>query len=529
MKLFSLMWVACGVGLLGMSSALGADTPMIEASAGGEKPVGSVVPKLARELGLKGSRGETINFVLKVSALKGCQPWGVSGKEAVVRLFAMPTIDVVQPSYPKAPLGKLYDPLPPLQSQICEDGWIWGELEILKNAKPGKHEIALRVGTTKFLIQLNIWKMTMPEVPSLPAYSEISSWNLLLAHYGAWHEGEDVLRDKYVAEMRRHRFTTTKSFIAKPPFRSKSDRPTLDLENAPSPSQSFKQTQLKNLPKGLYFDFPTIPGADIDNPDTVTYFKAVQNALVSLKRQKKAFVYLWDEPKPEEMASVLKLAKVAKTYAPDLKIMVTTVPRVELDPYVDIYVPVMDHFDARGFPDAARYKTLQKQGKEFWLYVSCMSHGCDALYDSRRPDFMIERPSSWVRSIGWVSKRVGADAFLYYSMNFAYGAAPGRDPWKSLWDFSGNGDGTLFYPARPGERGATEHGPVASIRLKLWRESSFDAEYIQWMEKLTSKPAWWESEFKALTKSTQEWERDYSKYQALRDKAGDYLDSLHSW
>ena len=188
----------------------------------------------------------------------------------------------------------------------------------------------------------------------------------------------------------------------------------------------------------------------------------------------------------------------------------------------------MDQFDTSGYPPPAVYRDLQRQGHETWWYVSCMSHGCEALRDSKVPDMVIDRPSSYVRSIGWLSMRYSINAFLYYSVNNGFQYAPKRDPWNSLWDFSGNGDGTLFYPGRPGERGLSSHQPIASLRLKLWRESSFDAEYISWMNELPTKPSWWEKEVNAIAQSTTSWERDYSKYQILRDKAGEYLSGLQS-
>jgi hypothetical protein len=188
----------------------------------------------------------------------------------------------------------------------------------------------------------------------------------------------------------------------------------------------------------------------------------------------------------------------------------------------------MDQFDAAGFPPPSVYKERKQRGYETWWYVSCMSHGCDALGDTGVPDMVLDRPSSHVRSIGWISMKYGIDAFLYYSVNNGYQFAPARDPWQSLWDFSGNGDGTLFYPGRPGKHSLTNHQPIPSLRLKLWRESSFDSEYINWMNKLPSIPEWWKDEWGSIVHSTTSWSRDYYRYQSLRDKAGEYLNQLEA-
>jgi len=501
----------------------------IEASSGGEKPFG---PKEAQiqlhpTLDLKGSRGEVLNFVLRLDleAPGTCGKLSLKGLgTARMRFFTMPKIRIDQPSYPGAPLGDHYDPLLPASAdKICAESgqktWLWAELELPTDAKAGafKGSLELVVGRAKkpveLPITLKVWKMRMPGTASLPAYSEMTAWFNVIGHYGKWHEGEEVLAEKYIREMQKHRLYPVKSWIAAPELSGG----RLNLSDRPTPTQSFESVTLKQRPKDLYFDFPALK--------TPEYYRAVQSSLTAIGRPGKAMVYLWDEPHKGELASVEALARIVRAAAPSLKIMVTTPPKPALESLVDIFVPVMDQFDIKDFPRAADYKRLQKSGHEIWWYVSCMSHGCDALLDSGVPDFVIDRPSVYVRSIAWLTEKFDMDGFLYYSVNNGYQKYPARDPWKSLWDFSGNGDGTLFYPGRPGEHGLTEHGPIPSIRLKLWRESSFDAEYIGWMKRLGSKkPAWWDSEFAKLVRSPRDWEKNYRKYQALRDKAGEYLD-----
>jgi hypothetical protein len=66
---------------------------------------------------------------------------------------------------------------------------------------------------------------------------------------------------------------------------------------------------------------------------------------------------------------------------------------------------------------------------------------------------------------------------LYFETVYAY-QFPGNDPWKSVYYFSGNGDGTHFYPGTPAKIGGTKHIPIASIRLKMLREGIEDYEYL---------------------------------------------------
>jgi hypothetical protein len=201
-------------------------------------------------------------------------------------------------------------------------------------------------------------------------------------------------------------------------------------------------------------------------------------------------------------------------------------PRIpSLEKAIDIFVPIMNDWGGDS-SRMQRYRLLQREGKQLWTYLSCMSHGCERPVESGYPDWVLDRPSVWIRSMTWVLSQMKIDGFLYYDVDYAYQFYPKKDPWTDLWYFDGNGDGTLFYPGRPGEHGLKDHQPIDSIRLKAWREASYDAEYIRWMNRLESPPAWWRQGYSALVQSPTEWSKQYEDYQALRDRAGEYLNGL---
>ena len=281
--------------------------------------------------------------------------------------------------------------------------------------------------------------------------------------------------------------------------------------------------------KGRYFNsyigFPRVDRENVGSKESYEYLNALGNTLSSQLRSKKTMMYVWDEPQREEFPQLIKLLKGVRKHAPLIKNMVTTPYEKELEELVDIYAPVAEEIGGR-FPGLDQYKKLQSQGKELWWYVSCMSHGCNALQDSGAPDLMIERPSVYVRSIGWIGALLGTDAFLYYHTNQAYQYYPKRDPWKDVWDFSGNGDGTLTYPGRPGIFHIENHVPIGSLRLKLLRQTSYDAQYVAWMEELANPPAWWKEEKNRLVKGFTSWSRDYWKFKELRNKIALHLSSL---
>jgi hypothetical protein len=77
----------------------------------------------------------------------------------------------------------------------------------------------------------------------------------------------------------------------------------------------------------------------------------------------------------------------------------------------------------------------------------------------------------------WMLFKYDATGELYWDTTWAY--VTKSDPWVSQWDFTGNGDGTLFYPGTPAKIGGATHIPVASIRLKMIREGMEDYEYLR--------------------------------------------------
>lgn len=492
---------------------------------------------------VKGSRGEVLTFLLKLEG-EGCFPLSISWDDpkasmpaVQVAFFDLPEVTTVQPSYTGARTGQYLDPVValPEPNRVCvtsgsRSRWLLGEVTITRESKPGVFKGSISAGPRAVSLTLAIWPMTIPTIPALPAYSELTPWFLVLAHHGKWHEDEPLLANRYSSMMLDHRMIPLKSNIAPLKEVDGLPQPTLDLDRSPSSASSFSSVVLRNRPDWAYYDFPTV-GANgtkaIDYAQAEKYFTAIQNSIPSIKRDDKALVYLWDEPKKDAFAELLKLSRLVKRTAPLLKQLVTTPYAPDLKDTVDIFSPVINQFDTAGYPPPSIYQDLRTQGHEVWWYVSCMSHGCEALMDTMVPDMVIDRPSSYIRSIGWLSMRYSVDAYLYYSVNNGFQFAPTRDPWRSLWDFSGNGDGTLFYPGRPGEHGLSTHQPIPSLRLKLWRESSFDAEYIKWMNSISQKPNWWPSELHRIAQSTTVWERDYSAYTALRDKIGEYLSSQH--
>jgi Domain of unknown function (DUF4091) len=520
---------------LGVFAEAKSEHSLFEAVEGLDKPVGTYEPKTSSSLTLVGARGEVLSFLIKVKQ-QGCRSLKLSTFESAAKrkalfefkFFRVEKITTTEPSFTGAYVGEHLDPLVPLVSkEYCDKtgtvNWLLAEFKIPFDQDSGIYDSKIELGSGVLKLRVTVWPMTMPSRVRLPMYAEMSPYSNLKGHFGKWAPGEDRLAEKYNEILDEHNVYSLKSSIVHPKVVVIDEVPTIDIYNQPDSQQSFYSVVVKNRNRDAYYDFPTTAYSNMLKDEENNYYKAVEEAAVEINRPGKALLYLWDEPHEPDFPRLLDLLQRVKKLAPSVKTLVTMPAYEKFRSYVDIFCPVMNHFDEAGYPEPAVYAALQKKGKEVWWYVSCMSHGCDALQNNPEPDFVIERPSAWIRSVGWLSMKYSINAFLYYMVNVGYNKHPGRDPWQSVWEFSGNGDGTLVYPGRAGERGFEEHQPVASLRLKLWRESSQDAQYVQWMETLKSKPNWWQQEFNTLVKNPRQWNQDYSAYARFRKKIGDYL------
>ena len=76
----------------------------------------------------------------------------------------------------------------------------------------------------------------------------------------------------------------------------------------------------------------------------------------------------------------------------------------------------------------------------------------------------------------WVAFGRGFTGELYWDT--AYAQAIAADPWRETYFFSGNGDGSLFYPGTPDRIGGATDVPVESMRLKHVRDGIEDHEWL---------------------------------------------------
>ena len=170
--------------------------------------------------------------------------------------------------------------------------------------------------------------------------------------------------------------------------------------------------------------------------------------------------------------------------------------------------------------ERASYQPELEKSKQLWWYQACGSHGCDVIggeYFRGWPSYMIDDAPVRNRIMEWLTWKYGIQGELYYSMDEAFGRKP--DPWKDVNLYSGNGDGTLFYPGRPQDIGGTKQIPVESIRLKLIREGLEDYEYLTMLTNLAGYQEVADG-ISGLLRNTYDYDQNPEKLMAAREWMG---------
>jgi hypothetical protein len=349
--------------------------------------------------------------------------------------------------------------------------------------------------------------------------AEFTPFFASLAHYGQSGREEASLTQQYIKEMIENRILPLKAWI-KHPFQTLAERSDAHvlLSRYPSLEMSILRTVIDFLPPWARIDLPRIDSPSSD--ERRSYWKrwqdyldatsddTIENGLIERMRSR-PFVYLWDEPVQEDFMMLYKAASDVKASAPSVSSLVTVYPWKSLQENIDIFAPLLQTLVREGKPSFS-------EERELWSYVSCMSHGCGSLDSSGEPDFVLERNAAYIRVWPWMADEYQLSTVLYYSVNNVWRKAKTQDPWKDLYDFTGNGDGTLFYPGRPGNYGLQDHTPVPSLRMKFWKQGSFDAEYINWARQLNPICLVKTKAENLLVTDGVNWAREPRKYQSAR-------------
>ncbi len=446
------------------------------------------------------------------SALSG--PGGASIEARHVALYRAALYDVVVPSSPDGASGRWPDPLIPdvdayegetrnafpFDVPAGESRAIWVEVFVPPGTPAGEYTgtITLSGGVSAEVpVRLRVRGFELPSTSSLPSAFGMS-WNAAcIAHRGSYEAcgdaGVEAFHVLYARDALEHRVCIESVVYAPPSSAGEWDHfATVYGPLLAGPAGT-------RLAGARLTTMRVLADTSDEMTDWRDHFAANGWSDVIL------FDYTCDEPPAGcSFAEIPTLAAAAR--AAGIPVLVTTdideATAHDLLDTIDIMTPVVNFMDDRGGTNRrAEYDPFlaRSADKRLWWYQSCMSHGCGGgcpettnTYFTGWPSYMIDASAVQNRAMEWLSFRYGVGGELYFETTYDLPSA-----WDDQCDFSGNGDGTLFYPGTPARIGGSTDIPIESIRLKLIREGMEDYEYLRILAELGDR-ALAESEAAAL-------------------------------
>lgn len=219
-----------------------------------------------------------------------------------------------------------------------------------------------------------------------------------------------------------------------------------------------------------------IPQLATNDPRALSKYFAAYDAFSKANPWAGQYFFYIDEPSTLEQYNFVKqCGDIIHAYAPSIKLLVTEqiAPQnpdwPSLEGSVDIWVPLW------GLADTNDIQRRQKAGDEVWSYTAlAQSDGV--------PFWLLDSPLLDYRIPAWFSYSLGLKGILYWST--MCWTTLGIDPWVNPATYrTYNGEGSLIYPGKP----AGIAGPIGSMRLKVFRDSVEDFDYLKLLESLTSR------------------------------------------
>ncbi|MBI5545179.1 MAG: DUF4091 domain-containing protein, partial [Deltaproteobacteria bacterium] len=468
-------------------------------------------PKSARTARLSAAMNEFEAFQIGIhadgSAVKGVRarasdltgPGTISA--SAVQLYRQDFLDVKQPSGGIGQAGRWPDALVPAIDDVVgeprdafpfdvpkgESRAIWVEVLVPPNSTPGVYHGSVHVEgdglSEEVPVELEVFNFQLPSTPSLATAFLAFSGNVCRAHTGSSGCGSDEAAADLLARYQQlaldHRITLPNIFV---------------LRNEGNDWSAFD----KVFGPLLDGTSPTrLSGAKMTSAQyTWSRDLGTYGAFARHFRDKgwldRVYDYAADEPPyGGEWSDIATHAQQAKAADPDLRVLVTTNVDLATEHAVlgdlDLMVPIVNHMESPAAPfqgdQRPKYDSFVAQGKTLWLYQSCMSHGCSfggAEPGTSWPSYMVDVSAVRNRLMQWADFRANVTGELYYETVLAYSG----DAWSDQYQFSGNGDGTLFYPGTPSRIGGQTDIPLPSIRLKMIRDGVEDFEYLSLVSRL---------------------------------------------
>ena len=434
---------------------------------------------------------------------------GPRNRHLPVRLYREVFVPVQTPSNSEGAVGLWPDPLIPEVDAYAGEARnafpidataeapvvVYAELCVPADAPPGTYRgevrmSAARLPPVKIALVATVDPFVLPATSSLPNAFGLSLYSVAKGHHldPASPDAEALLL-RYARALLAHRVTASGLSFAPPPLRQTPQGPIFDFSDYDREMADFLEG--KAMANGARFTTALlVDDAKLPEAQRVDYYRAFRDHFREKGWRAELYYYAKDEPRPQDYPLVQAQAALVHQ-AGGVSVLVTS-PRVEaLEKSTDVFCPVLNCFFPRPgpptCPSPASAAELRKLGGKYthvWWYQSCLSHGCNGgpIPDPRIEkvytgwaSYVIDLPVTRNRAMGALAYLEGVEGELYYDTVFAYNA---QDPWRGVWAFGGNGDGTLFYPGDPARIGGKTPIPIESLRLKAIRDGLEDFEYL---------------------------------------------------
>jgi glycosyl hydrolase family 123 len=503
---------------------------------------------------LRAENNDIDGIDVNIGDLKG--PGSASIPKSSIFVYAERYLDVKTPSSVDGGTGEWPDALVPRVDSYAHEKRnafplrltkgrnqpLWFDVYVPRSAPPGlyKGEIQVISGPNKFGIplELEVWNFELPSTSSLITTFGFSGISALRQHYGKYTNDTDLYDLTYLYRKAGllHRISLRAGFTFPPPVSMNNGHVQVNWTTFDRATAPFMDGQVLQANEPLSGAKLTAEGMHtspaLKTPEQQTEFwKEVAKHFRQKGWIDRLFNYLWDEPQKQDFPEMVQIGEVVRAADPDIKNLVTAPLRAEWRSFIDIWTPTINCFERRFWyvrdycgvtVPRSGYDAELSDGKKLWWYQACGTHGCNIVggdYFRDWPSYMIDHDSVRHRIMEWMSWKYDIEGELYYSTTEAYNKL---DPWKDIYLFGGNGDGTLFYPGRPEVIGGTTNIPIESIRLKLIREGLEDYEYLVILQKRAGRAA--ASDYvDRIVRKTYDFDHDPVKLYAVRNAIGEQL------
>ncbi len=468
------------------------------------------------------------------------------GEKATVPLemSRVATIELTQPSGPEGSAGEWPDALVPVRDAIWKETRRAFPVDVGPDRaqaifveacapprSPGRYAGAVQLGwmarkgpvRTSVPVELRVRGFDLPATPELATAFGFSGYSAAKGHGRPPRDARELTRLYDTMALRRG-ITLFGGTQDAPDYAALGDSVRIDWTGYDAEVAPFLDGTA--LPSGARWT-----AVELREPARLTRLqrKSWRRAWVEHFRERgwldRLFVYVQDEPRPEDFPRVEERARELREDAPEVRRLLTTAYSDRLLS-IDLWVPLLNCLDPRA-PSCPRAAPRSSYDK-LWWYQSCMSHGCGPLRPRDRdafvgwPSYMIDAPATAARAMGWLAFANGISGELYFDVVHAYGQG---DPWQSQWAFAGNGDGTLYYPGTPRRIGGEHDVPVESLRVVQIQRSLQDHAYLALCARL-GDPRLAQAEARALAPSLRGWAREPRAYAAARERLAARMETL---